>query len=324
MDRSSLIVFLLTVFGAVFFLLQFLMVPVAGQQEAKKLKQRLQSLESEEQPVELPTQLLRERFRRTPSLLETILGRIPGVRSLARSLETPGQTTSGYVYILASLALAILGAGAAWFFTGKPLLEVIAAGILGSMPFFKLRMDQSRRLSLFEEQLGGALDVMIRALQAGYPFTETLRHVAREMQDPIAMEFQMAFDEINAGIDFRTAFRSMLTRVPSLSLMAVATTVALQRETGGNLAESLSNISTVIRGRFVFYRKVKTLTAEGRMSAWVLALMPFILFVMMYFMQPDTMIKFISDPSGQNIIYVGLGLMAAGIFWIRQLLDLDI
>jgi tight adherence protein B len=228
------------------------------------------------------------------------------------------------LYILVSFALAFVGAGVAWYVVGNPLLEVIAAVILGGAPFFKLKLDQSRRLSLFEEQLGGALDVMIRALQAGYPFTETLRHVAREMQDPIAMEFQIAFDEINAGIDFRSAFRNMLRRVPSLSLMAVATTVALQRETGGNLAESLSNISSVIRGRFVFYRKVKTLTAEGRVSAWVLALMPFGLFVMMYFMQPDMMIKFITDPSGQNVIYIGLILLTVGIFWIRQLLDLDI
>jgi len=323
MDRSSLIVFMVTVFGAIFFLLQFLMVPGTGQQDAKKLKQRLQALDTEEQ-IELPTQLLRERFRRTPSMLEAVLGRIPGVRSFARSLEVPGQTTSGYVIVLTGLLLAIAGAAAAWFFFGSPLLEVIAAVILGGAPLFKLKMDQDRRLNLFEEQLGGALDVMIRALQAGYPFTETLRHVAREMQDPIAMEFQIAFDEINAGIDFRSAFRNMLIRVPSLSLMAVATTVALQRETGGNLAESLGNISSVIRGRFVFYRKVKTLTAEGRISAWALALTPFALFVMMYIMEPEMVTRFVTDPTGQDIIFGGLGLMAVGIFWIRQLLDLDI
>jgi len=323
MDRGSLIGFMLTVFGAIFFLLQFLMVPGTGQQDAKKLKQRLQTLDTEEQ-MELPTQLLREHFRRTPSLLEVVLGRIPGVRGFARSLEAPGQTTSGYVIILTGLVLAILGAAAAWFFFGSPILEVIAAVVLGGAPLFKLKMDQDRRLNLFEEQLGGALDVMIRALQAGYPFTETLRHVGREMQDPIAMEFQIAFDEINAGIDFRSAFRNMLIRVPSLSLMAVATTVALQRETGGNLAESLGNISSVIRGRFVFYRKVKTLTAEGRISAWALALTPFALFVMMYIMEPEMVTRFVTDPTGQNIIFGGLGLMAVGIFWIRQLLDLDI
>ena len=325
-DTKVLIIFGLLVAGGVFLFGQLLVVSSGGanQGDMKRLKKRLESLEQEEAPVELPINLLRERFRRNPSAIADYLGYIPGLRTLARSLEKPGQPFSGYITILISVLLAAVGAVGVWLLINLPLFALGGGLILGSFPFIKRRMDEAKRIELFEEQLVGALDLMIRALQAGYPFVETIRQVAKEMDDPIGVEFRMLFDEINGGVDMRHAFRNLLSRMPSLSLMAVATTVALQRETGGNLAESFKNISGVIRGRFKFQRQVKTLTAEGRMSAWVMSLMPFALFLFMYVKAPEMMVEFLKDPIGLKAIGAGIGLIFLGVLWIHRMLNLNV
>ena len=325
MDKTMLTVFLLLVFGAVFLLAQFLIVPNFGtsQHERKRLKKRLSTLADDDMP-ETPMFLLRERFRRKPSGLERVLSWIPGMQALAGLMEQPGRPGSGYVYVLVSVVLAGLGGAGAWYLTGKELVSVLSFLGAGWLPWLKLKIDEARRFNRFEEQLVGALEVMTRALLAGYPFSETLRQVAKEMEDPIATEFQITFDEINAGVEVRKALRNMLNRTPSMTLMALTTTVALQRETGGNLAESLTNIGGVIRGRFKFQRRVSTLTAEGRMSAWVLALTPFVLFGVMSVMMPTQIRAFVADPMGQQMIMAGLGLMVAGIVWLRKLLAIEI
>jgi tight adherence protein B len=225
---------------------------------------------------------------------------------------------------MVAFGLCVVGAVTVWLIIGKLLLSMLAGVGLGSLPFLKLRSEKNRRFNLFEEQLVAALDIMIRALRAGYPFPETLRQVSKELEDPVAAEFRLAFDQINGGIEVRTALRNMVTRVPSLSLMAVVTTVLLQRETGGNLSETLTNIGAVIRGRFKFQRHIKTLTAEGRISAWVLGMIPFVIFIIQLFMSPDLVLNFIKDPDGQEMIMIGCGFIAAGVVWIRKLLDLQI
>lgn len=325
MDAGSIVLFVLLLTGAIYAFSELLQVPLpgAGGDAKKRLQRRLEDLDTEE-ARELPIELLRERFRRKPSPLEHVLGRIPKLRDLARSLELPGQKISGYAYLLMAFVLCVAGALTGWFFAENLLAPMVAGAALGSAPFLKIRSERNHRFNLFEEQLVAALDIMIRALRAGYPFPETLRQVSRELDDPIATEFQTVFDQINGGIDVRTALRNMVGRIPSLSLMAVVTTVLLQRETGGNLSESLSNIGDLIRGRFKFQRHLKTLTAEGRISAWVLGLIPFLIFLIQLFISPEVTLNFIKEPEGQHMLYVGFGFITAGVLWIRKLLDLQI
>lgn len=325
MDHATLIAFLVMVFGTVFFVAQLIIVPTFGtsQQEKKRLQKRLEMLEGDDQG-DTPVMLLRERFRRKPSLSEKLLAWLPGIPALVRVFEEPGRTVPVYDYILVSFLLAVLSMLLAWVFSGNPLVVLGAGLAMGWLPLFKLKIENKRRFTQFEDQLPGALEVMTRALIAGYPFTETLRQVAKEMDDPIAAEFRATFDEINAGVEVRRALRNLLTRVPSMTLMAITTTVMLQRETGGNLAESLANIGGLIRGRYKFQRSVRTLTAEGRMSAWVLSLMPFFMFGVLSYMMPEQIRAFVADPVGQKMIMIGLGLMVAGIFWLRALINIDI
>src|SRR5262249_25880983 len=150
-------------------------------------------------------------------------------------------------------------------------VSLIAAAALFCAPFLKILRDRAQRMAKFEEQLPEALDVIKRALKAGHPFSQCLKLVSEDMEDPVRQEVELVFTEINYGSDVRTAMLGMLERMPSVSVMALITAVLVQKETGGNLAETLERITGVIRGRFRLYRRVRTLSAEGRLSAWILA-----------------------------------------------------
>jgi tight adherence protein B len=324
-DTVYTLVFMVLVFGAVFLVGQVLTVPAFGtsQSEIKRLKQRLATLD-EEDIAEVPVSMLRERFRRKASGLEKSLRWIPGIEHLAERFNQHHGSDLGYAYIFASFVLALLGAIAGWGLSGKLWVTLGASLGMGWLPSLNFRRHQQRRFELFEEQLPDALEAMTRALLAGHPFSATLNLVAKDMADPIATEFRIAFDEINAGIEIRAALRNMLNRVPSMTLLAVTTTVVLQRETGGNLAETLKKISGIIRGRFTFQSRVRALTAEARMSAWILALMPFGMFGIMYFVSPKQIQAFLHDPEGQSLIWISLGLIVAGVLWLRHMLRLEI
>jgi tight adherence protein B len=122
----------------------------------------------------------------------------------------------------------------------------------------------------------------------------------------------------------RRAMLGLLSRVPSVTVMALVTSILVQKETGGNLAEILEKIAVVIRGRFRFQRKVKTYTAEGRMSAWVLAMVPLVLFVALYFTSPDYLPTLLDDERGQKMIAYGCVSAVVGIFWIRKILRIEV
>ena len=165
---------------------------------------------------------------------------------------------------------------------------------------------------------------MKRALKAGHPFSATLKLVSEDMDDPVAREFELTFADINYGNDVRRAMLGLLQRVPSLTVMALVTAVLVQKETGGNLAEILEQISTVIRGRFRFYRKVRTLSAEGRMSAWILALVPFVLFIVISITTPDYLPALLETPLGVKLIAIAATMGVIGIYWIRKVIQIEV
>jgi tight adherence protein B len=165
---------------------------------------------------------------------------------------------------------------------------------------------------------------MVRALKAGHPFSGTLQLVSEEMDDPIAREFGIAFADINYGLDVKQSFMNLLERVPNITLMTLVTAVVVQRETGGNLAETLNKISSVIRGRFRFNRKVKTLSAEGRMSAWILTMIPFVLFILIMLTTPSYLPVLLQEPAGLKIIGVAFFLQVVGILWIRRVIRIEV
>ncbi len=203
-------------------------------------------------------------------------------------------------------------------------LALLASVLFLFLPYSRLCSHAKKRIALFEEQLPEALDVMSRALKAGHPFNETMNFVAQEMDEPIAGEFGRVFSDINYGMPSKEAFYALMERIPSVSLHTLVTAVLIQQESGGALAEILEKVAEVIRGRFRLQRKLKTLSAEGRMSAWVLTLLPFGLAGMLMVVSPDYLPILLTDSTGQKIIAAGVGMLCLGVVWIKFIINIKV
>lgn len=324
MEQSTLIIFLILVAGAVFLLSQLILVPSFGTKsiESRKIRQRLRKVT--EAGLSGEYSLVRKKYLRELSMFERWMESIPGSDAIEDVVEQAGKDYRPYHVIFLMLVLAFVAGIVAWYFTANFIAVFVAALFVGFLPYMKLKNDRKKRLDLFEEQLPDALDMMTRALRAGYPFNEAMHYIAEEMQDPIAKEFGLTFEEINYGRDVRQAFNYLLMRVPSTNLIAATTAILIQRETGGNLAELLDKISDILRKRFRFQRRVKTLTAENRMSAWVLSLLPFAVFLALTIRSPDYVKPLFDTEMGHMILIIGLILQVIGAFWVRKQINFDI
>jgi tight adherence protein B len=305
------------IFVAVFALALLLLLPMTGN-AGRRLRERMASI-TQPPAEEGDRSLLREQYLRNLSPLEQWLENLPVMRRLEILCEQTGRHMPAYRVALLSLALAAALALVLLAF-GRPWLGLLGFVLVLPLPYFKLLQDRNARMALFEEQLPDALDVMSRALRAGNPFTETLRVVAEEMDDPLATEFGITFSDLNYGVSVKAGFMGMLERMPNVSLTAVVTAVLVQRETGGNMAEILDRIAGVLRQRQRFQRRLKTLTAEGRMSAWILVLMPFVLALILTVISPDYLPTLFGHPIGLRLIAAALLIMAFGIWWIRRII----
>ena len=320
-----ILAFLGMVFAAVFLLSQGVVVPVFGEagKMRKRIRGRLHLLESANQLPNMQT-VLRQKYLKRLSPLEAALEQLPWCESLAQMIEQAGHDYRAYRVLLLSLLLACLAAAAGWLLLKLWWAALIFALLAASVPFIKISSDRNKRFAAFEEGLPDALDAMCRALRAGHPFNETLRLVAEEHSGPVAHEFGLTFADINFGNDVRRAMLGLLERMPSMTVMMLVTTILIHRESGGNLTEVLERIGSLIRGRFRFQRKVKTLSAEGRMSAWVLVAIPFVLAAGIAATTPKYMPILIKDEFGQQLVIAAFIAMLVGIFWIRRIIRIDV
>jgi tight adherence protein B len=324
MFDDGVLVFIGMVFAAVFLLAQGMVVPVFGEsrQAAKRLKQRLRQIDRSE--GDSITSLLRERSLNGLSPLERRLESLPWLESLTDYVRQSGNSILTYRLVLIALIMLIAASFLVWQITRSAELALVAAAVSGALPFLKISQDRKRRFAKLEEQLPEAIDVMQRALKAGHPFNGTLKLVADDMDQPIAREFELTFADINYGNDVRRAMLGLLTRVPSVTVMALVTSVLVQKETGGNLAEILKQLSEVVRGRFQFQRRVRTLSAEGRLSAWVLAMVPLVLFSALMVTSPDYLPMMFDDPMGQKLLGFAFAWGAIGVLFLRRIIRIDV
>jgi tight adherence protein B len=324
-DQGTLI-FIGLVFAAVFFLAQGLVVPVFGENSKarKRLKVRLQDIEKFEADMESMSSLMRARYLQRLSPIEQYLESLPLMENLAEFIEQAGHTILAYRLVLISLAAACVAGVVTWELSRMMFLSFALAAVASAVPFFKVAKDRANRFAKFEEQLPDAIDVIRRALLAGHPFATGLKLVAEDMHDPVAREFSLTFADINYGNDVRHAMIGLLARIPSVTVTALVTAILVQKETGGNLAEILQQISSVIRDRFKFQRKVKTLSAEGRMSAWVLAMVPLGLFAFLSISNPDYLPILLEDELGKKLTAFAAVWSFIGIYFIRKIIRIDV
>ncbi len=203
-------------------------------------------------------------------------------------------------------------------------LAPLAGVTFGALPVAWLLFKRKRRLKKFAAQLPEALELVARALRAGHSLAAGFRLVASEMSDPIGNEFARVFEEQNLGIPFEEALDSLTERVPNLDLKFFATAVVLQRQTGGDLAEILDKIGTLVRERFKIWGQVQALTGEGRLSGIVLLALPPLLFVCVYRMNPDYLMLLFTDDLGKKMLIGGVLLQLLGALVIRKIVNIRV
>lgn len=228
------------------------------------------------------------------------------------------------VFVLAALALAVSGLLLALSMRQTILLGMLLGAILGSIPYVYLLWHKNQRLRMFERQLPEALELVSRALRAGHAFSVGLKMVGEEAADPIGKEFRRVFDEVSMGVALPQALDNMAHRVDSVDLRFFITSVLVQRETGGNLAEIIDSLAGLIRQRFELQLRVKALSAEGRMSAVVLFGLPLVVGGLLFKMNPEYMGLLFTDPIGRNLATVGSILMVAGAVVMKRMVNIKV
>ena len=218
--------------------------------------------------------------------------------------------------VVAALALAALTVG------GRVLASELMVGLtlgMACLPGVYVQLKRASRLRAIQTQLPDALDLIGRALRSGQALTASLKMAGDEMSGPLARELRMTHDEVNFGVSLHQALSNLGHRVPVTDLRYFTIAVLVQRETGGNLMEVLSNLSRLMRERLKLQSKVRVMTAEGRISAWALGSLPFALVALMHWGNPEFISVLWTDPVGIELTQVTLGLMLLGCLWLWRL-----
>ncbi len=291
--------------------------------EAKRMERRLREASAGGHGIE-QLSILKQRVLSRSEGMQRILLSLPRVHSLDKFIVQSGVSMTVGDFIFLSLLFGAIGLFAP-VYMGRGIAIGIALGfILALLPTFYIFRARTKRRQRFENQLPDAIDLMVRAMRAGHAFPNALKMVGDEMSDPVGVEFRTLFDEINYGVKLEDALLNLLERMPSTDLQYFVVALLIQREKGGNLAELLDNISVIIRARIKLMGEIRTLSAEGRMPAWVLSLLPFVAALTINLPSPGFMDVLWEDPFGLKLIYAALFMMAFGIWWMSRIIKIRV
>jgi tight adherence protein B len=323
-----MLLILILVFLGVFAVVALLMI-ASGTQASQKAKQVLatldsalanESLEAREQVVNLRKN---EKFSAIPWLNRELqkLELAPRLHRLLAQADL--KWTAGALMAMCA-AFALIPAYLIETRTGLILAAVLGGAVLGAMPLAWVYFKRSKRFGKFEQGLPEALDLMVSALRAGHSLIAAMGLVARECADPIGTEFRACFEEQNYGLEMNTAMDNMLNRVPLQDLRIVSTAIMIQKESGGNLAEVLDKTSHVIRERFRLKRQVMTHTAQGRLTGIILTVLPVVLGIAIYFVNPEMMSILWKTQIGIKLMWAAAGMIVIGGLIIRKIVNMDV
>jgi tight adherence protein B len=203
-------------------------------------------------------------------------------------------------------------------------LAVIAGVLLGFAPLGWVLFKRSRRFGAFEKGLPEALDLMVSGLRAGHSLLAAMALVARECEEPVGPEFKLCFEEQNYGLEMKTALDNLLYRIPLQDMKIVSTAIMIQKESGGNLAEVLDKASYIIRERFRLKRQIMVHTAQGRLTGLILALLPVVLGVAIYFVDPSMISVLWHRDIGIKLLWAAVGMTIFGGIVIWKIVDIDV
>jgi tight adherence protein B len=288
-----------------------------------KVGDRLDLLTGKKRKEDETTSILKRTAldRDKKSLLEALTPNLPSLQKLI--LQADAHISSSTLMGIGAM-LGVLGFTASWMAGVKVYLAPLAGIVFFTIPFLWLLNKRSSRMKKFASQLPDALELVARALRAGHSLAAGLHVVAEEMPSPIADEFSRVYEEQNLGIPIDDALRNVTERVPNLDLRFFVTSVLVQRQTGGDLAEILDKIGYVIRERFRILGQVKALTAEGRLSGIILLALPFGLFLMMLHIKYDYIEKLWTHELGVKMSIAALIMQLLGAVVIRHIVNIKV
>ena len=310
------------------FTLSFLvLLPLVRSQSASKVtSQRLANIKKSvgSSAGALDTGLEKEDPWGYMECLEELLGKYGPGKKIKELLLHANSNLSLSGYFIASGASALgcgllagLCSGSIWI----GCLTILPASLSPAVVF---RVKRSRRLKAFNAALPDAIDLMARCLAAGHSVGSSIEMIGQQAPEPLAFEFVQVYQQQRLGLQFREALLQMAGRVPSRDLQFFITAILVQKETGGDLTEILSRTSHVIRERIRIEGEVRTRTAQGRLTGWILGVLPLVMLVLINIISPGYSHVLFHDPIGKDLMYAGVGLIAIGAFFIRRIVDIQV
>jgi len=316
----ALLVFLVVSLGA------FAVLSLLDQRksQARVLRDRLSATQKPAESVQADVALLRDEMMSRIPAFDTLLRRSERVTVLQEMLSQGDVNVRAGNFLIFCLLAAVVF-GVAFMVAGGSVLFGWAGLVLGFfIPYAYASHRRAKRFQRFEEKFPEAIDTLARAVRAGHAFTTALEMIANEISEPVAGEFRQLFEEQKFGLPVRDALLNLAARIPLVDVKFFVTAVMLQRETGGNLAEILDNLSYVIRERFKILRQVRVHTAQGRLTMVLLMALPPTIVVAMLTLNPSFIRPLFTDPLGHILIVAGIVLQTIGYFFIRRIIRIQV
>ncbi|MFP3983501.1 MAG: type II secretion system F family protein [Desulfurivibrionaceae bacterium] len=321
--QQLVILGLIFLFAVLFFLFIFLVWSESNIRKRRIVRKRLLYLSAGGNHGLERLNIYRKQALKDSKGLDRLLLSLPRIKSLDRLLLRSGIPLNAFGFILLTALMALGGAAGGYIFLSGHTAAALGA-ICAFLPYFSLRIREKAFLNQFTEQLPEAVDLLARALRSGHSLTSGFGMLEEEMEDPLKSEFAAVVDEIKLGLTLKEALDNLSQRIPDNDLRFFTVAVTLQKETGGNLTEILDKISRLIRERVQFKRHVKTMTAEGRLSAIILLALPVFMFAYVYMVNYDYISLLWTDKTGYFLLTGALVMMGLGAIMIKKITSIEV
>jgi tight adherence protein B len=293
--------------------------------QARLIKDRLATVQkAAERAPDAELALLRDEQLSKIPVFDTLLRRSARVSAMQESLLQAGMKFRAGNFLALCLGCGVLAGFAALTWSKNPAIAWAALVVGAFLPYSFVSYRRQKRFEKIEELFPEAIDTLARAVRAGHAFTTALEMISNETSEPLASEFRQLFEEQKFGMPVRDALMNLTQRVPLVDVKFFVTAVMLQRETGGNLAEILDNLSYVIRERFKIQRQVRVHTAQGRLTMAVLMGMPPIVVAILQLFSPEFVAPLFHDPIGHALLVASIALQTIGYFVIRKIIKIQV
>jgi tight adherence protein B len=291
---------------------------------ARVLRDRLSTIQKPAEQATPDLALLRDEVMSRIPAFDTFLRRSERVSALQKVLEQGNVDVRAGNFLMFCVASALVLALIASIAGGNIFFGWVGGLVGFFLPYAYASHMRSKRFAKFEEKFPEGIDTLARAVRAGHAFTTALEMIANEVSEPVAGEFRQLYEEQKFGLPVRDALLNLADRVPLVDVKFFVTAVMLQRETGGNLAEILDNLSYVIRERFKILRQVRVHTAQGRLTMVMLMALPPSVVAVMLVLNPGFIQPLFSDPIGHALIVGGITMQTIGYFVIRKIIRIQV